>query len=88
MRTRYRVSGRTVRLEASDGSAAIMLELSRAGPGQSPSDEPGRSSLARAVCVGRGRSLSWSRAATDAAGRGEAQAEVAGTPRHRFKLSD
>ena len=90
MRTRYRVDGRMVRLEASDGSASAVLVVSRTGSGQGPVDGPGsiRSSDARAVCVGRGRSLSWSRARSDAAGHSEAQAEVAGNRRHRFKLSE
>jgi hypothetical protein len=78
MRTRYRVDGKTVRFEAKDGSASIALELSRAGPG--------RSSSARAVCVGRGRSSSFSKAASVAAGH---QAEAAaGGLRHKVKLSD
>jgi hypothetical protein len=90
MRTRYRVDGRKVRLEASDGSASVVLEVSRTGSGQGSADGPGssRSSGARAVCVGKGRSLSWSRARSEAAGRTEVQAEVAGNRRHRFKLSE
>ena len=90
MRTRYRVDGRKVHLEASDGSASVVLEVSRTGSGQGPADGPGsiRSSGARAVCVGQGRSSSWSRARSAAAGHSEAQAEVAGNRRHRFKLYD
>jgi hypothetical protein len=76
MRTRYWVDGRKVRFEASDGSASVVLEVSRTGSG-------------------RGRSLSWSHARSDAAGHSVAaaghsvaQAEVAGNRRHSFKLSD
>ena len=78
MPTRYRAKGDKVRLEAKDGSASIALELSRAGPG--------RSSSARAVCVGRGRSSSYSKAATVAAGH-EAEA-AAGGLRHKIKGSN
>jgi len=97
MHTRYWVDGRKVRFEASDGSASVVLEVSRTGSGQGAADGPGsiRSSDARAVCVGRGRSLSWSHARSDAAGHSVAaaghsvaQAEVAGNRRHSFKLSD
>jgi hypothetical protein len=90
MRTRYRVDGRKVRFEANDGSTSVVLEVSRTASGHDPADGPGsiRSSGARAACVGQGRSLSWSRARTEAAGHSEAQAEVAGNRRHRFKLSD
>jgi hypothetical protein len=78
MRTRYRVKDETVRLEAKDGGASIALELSRSGPG--------RSSSARAVCVGRGRSSSFSEAASVAAGH---QAEaVAGGLRRKVERSD
>jgi hypothetical protein len=88
MRTRYRVDGETVRLEAKDGSASIALELSRAGLGRSRPGDPGaiRRSSARAVSVGRGRSSSWSQAASVAAGP-EAEA-AAGGLRYKVKLSD
>jgi hypothetical protein len=88
MRTRYRVDGETVRLEAKDGSASIALELSRAGLGRSRPGDPGfiRGSSARAVCVGRGRSSSLSKAVSVAAGH-EAEA-TAGGLRHKVKLSD
>jgi hypothetical protein len=88
MRTRYRVDGETVRLEAKDGSESIALELSRAGVGRSQPGDAGFvcGSFSRAVCVGRGHSSSWSKTASVADGH-EAEA-TAGGIRHKVKLSD
>jgi hypothetical protein len=88
MRTRFRIDGETVRLEANDGSATIALELSRASGGRSRAGDPGaiRSSFARVVCVGRGRSSSFSEAASVADGH-EAEA-AAGGLRYKVKRSD
>jgi hypothetical protein len=90
MRTRYRVDSETVRLEANDGSASIVLELSRTGLGRARPDDPGfiRSSRAQAVCAGQGRSSSSSSATSGAAGHGVAEGAAAGIHRYRFKLSD
>jgi hypothetical protein len=88
MGTRYRVKDETVRLEAKDGSASIVLELSRSGLERGRHGDPGvvRSSAARAVCVGRGRASSFSKAGGIAAGH---QAEAAaGGLRRKVKRSD
>jgi hypothetical protein len=78
MPTRNRVKGETVRVEASDGSASIALELSRAGLV--------RRSFARAVCTGRASSSSSSTATSAAAGQ---QAEAtAGGLRRKVGLPD
>jgi hypothetical protein len=88
MRTRYRVKDETVRLEAKDGGASIALELSRSGLERGRPGDPGvvRGSAARAVCVGRGRVSSFSKAASIAAGH---QAEAsAGGLRGKVERSD
>jgi hypothetical protein len=88
MRTRYRVKDETIRLEAKDGGASIALELSRSGLERGGLGDPGvvRSSTARAVCLGRGRASSFSKAGGIAAGH---QAEaVAGGLRGEVKRSD
>jgi hypothetical protein len=88
MRTRYQVDGETTRLEANDGTASIALELSRTGVGRSRPGDSGaiRISSARAVCVGRGRSSSFSKAASVSDGH-KAEA-AAGRLRNKVESSD
>jgi hypothetical protein len=91
MRTGYRVDSETVRLKASDGSERVVLELSRTGLSPSRPGDPGfiiRSSSARAMRAGQGRSSSSSSAASGPAGPGAAEAAAGGLRRHRVKLSD
>lgn len=89
MHTRYRVDRQTVRLEANDGSGRLVFELSRAKLGRS-GDDPGfiRSSYARAMRAGQGRSSSSSSAVSGVAGHDAAQAAAGGVRRYRFKLAE
>jgi len=90
MRKRYRVDSETLRLQATDGSERIVLEVSRTGLRSGRSHDSafiGRSS-ARAVHAGQGRSSSSSSAASGSIGPGMAQAAAGGVGRHRIKLSD
>jgi hypothetical protein len=86
MRKRYRVDSETLRLQATDGSERIVLEVSRTGRSHD-SAFIGRSS-ARAVHAGQGRSSSSSSAASGSTGPGMAQAAAGGVGRYRIKLSD
>jgi len=91
MRTRYRGDGRTVRFEADDGSESILIELSRASLRRGQIEGPDlivRSSRARAIAAGPGRSSSTSRAETGSAEAGKAEATAAGIRRYGFKLSE